>query len=116
MASSQKATHQVIRQALSLYAEKHVLETDSSTPTEAQTQLDALTAQNQEKVQSLHAMNDAAEGLLGGDAKVLRAERLKIETYIASIDEVCKRVTELEALVAELDQWSQAVQAHVGKS
>jgi hypothetical protein len=113
-----QATYQAIRQAFSLFTDKHVLpdedEASATALPEVHALLETLTANNREKASSLQALNEAAEGLLGGDAAALLTEREKIQNYMVSIEDICKRVTQLEEIVAELDTWSRAVQAHVG--
>jgi 5'-deoxynucleotidase YfbR-like HD superfamily hydrolase len=67
--------------------------------------LDLLVRVNKHAAERYKAMADAAEGL-ETDSEHLKAKYAEVQKYVKQVDELDERVTDLEAIVRELEEWT----------
>ncbi|CCX32098.1 biogenesis of lysosome-related organelles complex-1, subunit 2 [Pyronema domesticum] len=67
--------------------------------------LDLLVRVNKHAAERYKAMTDAAEGL-ETDSEHLKAKYAEVQKYVKQVDELDERVTDLEAIVRELEEWT----------
>jgi len=67
--------------------------------------LDLLVRVNKHAAERYKAMADAAEGL-ETDSDHLRAKYAEVTKYVKQVDELDERVSDLEAIVKELEEWT----------
>ncbi|KAF8539915.1 biogenesis of lysosome-related organelles complex-1, subunit 2 [Trichophaea hybrida] len=67
--------------------------------------LDLLVRVNKHAAERYKAMADAAEGL-ETDSEHLRVKYAEVTKYVKQVDELDERVSDLEAIVKELEEWT----------